>query len=467
MAMHKFMTNVQMLSDAYKYSHPRIYNPGTTSIKSYFESRGGKWAETTFFGLQYYLKNYYTDKVVTKSLVQSSKRDMWEFFGRVNFDKKEFERRWMYIVDKYNGHLPLRIRSVLEGTTVPTKNVLMTIQETDDNCWWLTNFVESTLVQTWYGSTVATQSRSMKMTILEYLHKTGTPELVDYLLVDFGLRGVSSIETAGVGGAAHLINFKATDNIPGYWHAREFYKAKKDVGTSIPASEHSTITSWKKENELKAMANMLDQFPSGMIACVSDSFDIYRACREYWGTALKDRILERDGVLVIRPDSGDPLEVLPKLLEILGEKFGFTVNAKGYKVLHPKVRLIQGDGIDHDSLREILECITGHGWSADNLAFGSGGGLLQKVNRDTSKYAFKCSQAIINGEEIDVYKDPITDPGKSSKRGVLKLIIENGQFKTVRMEDPGDDQLVTVFENGKLLIDQNFDDIRNRASIAV
>jgi len=235
------------------------------------------------------------------------------------------------------------------------------------------------------------------------------------------------------------------------------------AGFSIPAAEHSTITAWGKSKEREAYENMLDQFPAGLVAVVSDSYDIFNACQNIWGEALRDKILQRDGVLVIRPDSGDPTEILPKMFSILGDVFGFELNKKGYKLLNPKVRVIQGDGIDRETLQPILLALKNNGWSADNIAFGSGGGLLQKLNRDTSKFAIKCSEVEVGGEKRQVMKDPITDPEKRSKAGRLKLIKNAGCYETVAESVPGEDQLKTVFENGQLMREYAFEDIRQRA----
>jgi nicotinamide phosphoribosyltransferase len=373
---------------------------------------------------------------------------------------------WEHILNKHDGYLPVRIMAVPEGTVVPGRNVLMTLVNTDPDCFWLTNYLETLLVQTWYPVTVATQSREMKKIIMRYLEETGDPAGIAFKLHDFGFRGVSSVETAGIGGAAHLVNFMGTDTFEALVVARKYY-GERMAGFSIPASEHSTITSWGKENEVDAMRNMLTQYPTGLVACVSDSFDIYKACSELWGKELKDEVLARDGTLVVRPDSGDPPVVVVKILELLWDAFGGEINDKGYRVLDPHVRVIQGDGIDFEMLEKILSAMKNNKLSADNIAFGSGGGLLQKLNRDTLKFAFKCSSITINGEEADVYKDPITDKGKGSKRGRLKLVKEDGAhgsvLTTVGPDDERDDILELVFENGKTVKEDTFAEIRERA----
>ncbi len=259
---------------------------------------------------------------------------------------------------------------------------------------------------------------------------------------------------------------EGTDTFAGVVTAREYYHEPM-AGFSIPAAEHSTITSWGRENETKAMENMLDQFPSGSVAVVSDSFDIYAACSTIWGKHLKEKVLNRDGTLVIRPDSGDPPTIVIEILDLLGEAFGVTINHRGYKLLPPQVRVIQGDGIDREMLVKILDAMMAHGWSADNIAFGSGGGLLQKMNRDTSKYAFKCASATVHGEERDVYKQPVTDNGKRSKAGRMKLVRKGESFETLINDenDPRPDELKEVFRNGKVLVDTTFAEVRERAVV--
>lgn len=219
-----------------------------------------------------------------------------------------------------------------------------------------------------------------------------------------------------------------------------------------------------REGEVEINRMIIKRYPKGILSLVEDTFNIENACANILGTELRDLILARDGVLVVRPDSGDPEEVTLKCLDILGAKFGTTVNKRGYKVLHPKVRVIWGDGLDLDKVRGILGRAYVNGWSAENLVFGMGGGLLQKVNRDDMRFAFKGSAHERNGEWHDVYKAP-KEGGKTSKRGRLKLIKESNSYATRRIEEPGEDLLQTVYENGHLLIDQSFTDIRARAAL--
>eukprot|EP01059_Diplonema_ambulator_P031852 TRINITY_DN598_c0_g7_i1.p1 TRINITY_DN598_c0_g7~~TRINITY_DN598_c0_g7_i1.p1 ORF type:complete len:485 (+),score=181.65 TRINITY_DN598_c0_g7_i1:47-1456(+) len=466
--MDSGLDNIILLTDSYKITHYKQYPAGTSTVYSYFESRGGKYPETVFYGLQYLMKKYLTGVRVTKEHIDEA-----EELSKAHFPPGTgFNREgWEYIIEKHGGRLPLVIKAIPEGTVVPVKNVLMTIENTDPKCFWLTNYIETLLVQVWYPMTVATHSRACKKVILDKLRETGDPAEVAFKLHDFGFRGVSSVETAGLGGSAHLVNFMGTDTVAGIQIARRFYKAEFDTATgkcpgySIPASEHSTITAWGREREVDAMENMLDKYPKGLVACVSDSYNVFDAVSEMWGGKLKDKIMSRDGTLVIRPDSGDPCDTSLEIMERLEAKFGAVKNDKGYKVLDPHVRIIWGDGIDYESLQTILDTLKAKGWSASNIAFGSGGGLLQKLHRDTQKCAFKCSYAVVNGEGVNVFKDPITDPGKVSKKGILSLIPDGDSFTTHQGDAPHpDDLLVEVFRDGEIVKEYSFASIKERAA---
>jgi len=469
------LDNLLLNTDSYKASHWLQYPPGTDATFFYVESRGGTYDRTLFFGLQAILKETLA-KPITHADVEEA-RDLFAAHGEP-FN----EAGWRHIVDHHGGLLPIRIRAVPEGTVVPTHNALMTIESTDPMAFWVPSYLETMLLRIWYPVTVATISWHAKQTIRQFLERTSDdPEgQLPFKLHDFGSRGVSSVESAAIGGAAHLVNFMGTDTVSALCLARAHYHEPM-AGYSIPAAEHSTITAWGRENEVEAYRNMLRQFakPGSIVAVVSDSYDIFHAIREHWGRTLKDEVIRSGATVVIRPDSGDPIAVVHQCLELLDEAFGHTVNAKGFKVLN-HVRVIQGDGINPTSIRAILERVTSAGYATDNVTFGMGGALLQQLNRDTQKFALKCSAARINGEWIDVYKDPVTDKGKQSKRGRMTLLQhrEYGQFRTEpvpadaqSLEDARkpmgfDDAMVTIWEDGKLVNDWAFADVRKRANAA-
>jgi nicotinamide phosphoribosyltransferase len=461
----KLASNIILNTDSYKVSMFKQYPAGTTGVYSYIESRGGRYDRTVMFGLQAFIKEYLLEPITQADIDIANEilTAHGEPFNRAG---------WQYILDQHNGYLPVVIRAVPEGTVVPVSNVLATIENTDPECFWLTTWLETALLRAvWYGTTVATQSWTIKQVIKDYLEKSGDVTGLDFKLHDFGARGVSSMESAGIGGAAHLVNFMGTDTITGILYAREFYGAGI-AGFSIPAAEHSTITSWGRAGEVDAYKNMVTQFgkPGAIVAVVSDSYDIYEACK-MWSTGdLKQQVIDSGATVVIRPDSGDPVDVLPKMIGILGQGFGFTKNSKGYKVLN-NVRLIWGDGINIQSIQAIMRIVVDlNGWSADNLAFGMGGALLQQVDRDTQKFAMKCSSAEINGKWVDVMKDPVTDTGKRSKAGRVTLWTNSGGEYASGVTAPTGwtdkgiggwvPALQEVYRDGKLVNEITFDEVR-------
>lgn len=466
------MNNLLLMTDSYKASHYLQYPPGTEYVSSYIESRGGKWDYTVFFGLQMFLKEYLT-KPITQEMIDEA-TEFWAAHG------EPFNREgWQYILSELDGYLPLKIDAVPEGTVLPNRNVLVQVVNTDPKCFWLTSYMETALLRAvWYPTTVATNSYACKLRIWDaLLHTSDDPAgQIGFKLHDFGARGVSSSESAAIGGAAHLVNFMGTDTVEGALQVRRFYNETMP-GFSIPAAEHSTMTTWGgKSGEVRAMRNMLKQFakPGAKVAVVSDSYDIWNAVDNLWGDELKLSVMSSGATVIVRPDSGDPETVPVEVVERLYAKFGGEVNNKGYKVLHPSVRVIQGDGINGDTIHAILFKLMDRGFSADNIAFGQGGGLLQQIDRDTLEFAMKASAIKMSHGPgwKDVYKSPVDQPSKKSKRGRLALVEEGGiggvSTMTIRQEGLAGrtNILVPVYENGKLLKNQNFAEIRERAGRA-
>lgn len=469
------LNNLLLNTDSYKASHWLQYPPGTDATFFYVESRGGLYDRTVFFGLQAILKEYLSRPITHADVNEAS-----AFFAAHGEPFNALG--WRYIVDAHGGRLPARIRAVPEGSVVPTHQALVTIESTDPQACWVPSYLETLLLRLWYPVTVATISWHAKQTIRQFLERTSDDPVgqLAFKLHDFGARGVSSAESAALGGAAHLVNFMGTDTISGVLAARAYYHEPM-AGFSIPAAEHSTITSWGREREVDAYRNMLRQFakPGAIVAVVSDSYDIFHAISEHWGKTLREEVIASGATVVIRPDSGDPVAVVHQCIELLDAAFGHRVNNRGYRVLN-HVRVIQGDGINPTSIRAILERVTSAGYATDNIAFGMGGALLQQLNRDTQKFALKCSAARVNGHWIDVYKDPVTDKGKQSKRGRMTLMHnpQTGSYRTVPLAASADslaqinapegyaDALITVWEDGRLCVDQRFADVRARADAA-
>jgi nicotinamide phosphoribosyltransferase len=453
--------NIILRTDSYKASHFLQYPPGTTRLLGYFESRGGLYGETVFFGLQYLFEAYLSQRVSDADVSEAA-----AFFAAHGLPFPE--AGWRRIARDLDGRLPVRIRAVPEGSVVPVRNALMTVESTDAQVPWIVSWLETQLVRLWYPLTVATLSWHIKRRIFEYLARTSDDPLgeLPYKLHDFGARGVSSAESAGVGGMAHLVNFRGSDTVEGVLFARRYYGAEM-AGVSIPAAEHSTVTAWGRERERDAYRNFVERFLGPgkypIAACVSDSYDLWNAIETIWCEELRELIEASGSTLVIRPDSGDPSEVNVRALKILERKIGCKVNAKGYKVLPRAFRLIQGDGNDdEEAIDRVLRAITSHGFSASNIAFGMGGGLLQRVHRDTQKIAFKLCEATVDGRDVPVAKSPVTDTGKASKSGRLDLVFADGRYQTVR-GPRNDSALVTVFEDGEIRRRWTFDEVRARA----
>lgn len=464
-------------TDSYKFSHFVQYLDGMEVMESYLEARGGEFKTCTLAGLQVILHKYLAKVFTLKDV------DEAEQFALAH-GEPFFRAGWVHILNKYAGKMPVRIRAIPEGMVIPTSNVMMTITSvTDPMCFWITNWLETMLSRVWYPSVIATTSREIKKVWMEYLELSSDDPSAEigFKHHDFGSRGVTCQEQAALGGAAHLMSFLGSDNVAGVMTANHYYDEPM-TGFSIPATEHSTMTVWGREHEYEALEHWITKtlvertVPAGLpklSACVGDSYDIYKFVTMVCGDNLQTLIKNSGGTLVIRPDSGMPEDVLPCLLTIFERDLPageVTVNSKGYKVLPSYLRIIWGDGINRRSMKEILKFITDIGWSASNIAFGSGGGLLQDVNRDTQKFAFKCSFAQVNGKAINVSKDPITDPGKRSKSGRLDLIrMPDGSVKTVSLpfgmiEHP-DSVMNTVFENGEILHHTTFAECRSRMAL--
>lgn len=492
--------NIMLDADSYKVSMPAQYPADTRYVRDYIEARGSvskpsaqlieslenymspemlklfiaentthPFTRTVFFGLQYILKKYLC-KRITPEMVEYAAAQ-WEAHGEP-FDKE----MWMYIATDLKGKLPLRIRAVPEGTVVPLLNALVTVENTDPKCGALTTHIETMLLRVWFPITVATLSAQIRSIIKQYLIETADNlDGLNFKHHDFGARGVSSMESAGIGGAAHLAaGSMGTDNMTAIQTLQTYYHVDGMPAYSIPAAEHSTITTWMRSGETYAYLNMLRQFgkPGRTFAVVSDSYNLLEACR-IWGTVLKDELIASGSTVVIRPDSGNPKDIVLAVVQELEKYFGTTINSKGYKLLPSCVRVLQGDGITLESIPAILENLKVHGYSTDNIAMGQGGGLLQMVNRDTLQMACKCSEADVGGENRDVYKDPITDSGKRSKRGEQGLYrnLATGELKTMRTNSPDlasnlwEDAMHDVYLNGDLLNECILTEVQARSAL--
>lgn len=404
------MNNVLLQADSYKLSHFSQYPKGTEYIYSYIEPRKGHYP-VVVLGIE-----EFTDRIA-KGLTYTNVtelRALAQLHG-VPFNTDG----WNELLSKHeDSGFPLKVMGVPEGTIVSPGTPAAAIVNMDPEFPWLTSFFETLFLRTvWYPSTVASRSRYIKVRIKQFMEYTGADmSTLPFKLHDFGARGVSGDDSAERGSAAHLTQFQGSDTLEAVQYVRLNYGVV--AGFSIPATEHSTVTSWGREHEKEMYENFIRTSggPGKIYACVSDSYNIWEALK-LW-KELEPVILEVGGTLVIRPDSGDPVTTPVQVIEELMDLFGYTTNAKGYKVLPPHIRVIQGDGVDEESIVRIMQRMVDRKLSLDNIAFGMGGGLLQMLNRDTLGWAMKCSAARVNGEWRDVYKDPIGG-SKTSKKGLV------------------------------------------------
>jgi nicotinamide phosphoribosyltransferase len=453
--------NLILNTDSYKASHFAQFPQGMTFGSWYIESRGGDSNFVRFFGLQAFLMEYLSRGVSIADVEEAG--SVFSAHG-LPFPYE----RWMHVARDLGGRLPVRIRAVPEGAVIPVHTPLVVIESTDPELPWLPGWMETALLRAvWYPTTVCTVSWEIRQIIRAALEKTADdPEAeLPFKLHDFGARGVSSQESAGLGGMAHLVNFMGTDTVTALIYARNYYGAEM-AGYSIPAMEHSTVTSFGRAGEAHAYRQMIETFgkSGALFAMVIDSYNREHAVSQIIGEELRDLIVSSGATPVIRPDSGDPPFVVLRTVQTLEAKFGATVNTKGFKVLNG-VRVIQGDGINAASIRKILFLLEQWGYSASNVAFGMGGALLQHPHRDTQKFAQKLHLVTVGGLTYGVSKSPTDDMGKASKKGRLDVIRDERGIRTVDREageyTPHPQSVLhTVFENGEILKRYTWEQVR-------
>ena len=462
-------SNPILIVDSYKPSHYKMLPDGTTRLFSYIEARGGLWDQTVFFGLQAFLKEHLSRPITRQNIEDAA----WFLAAH----GEPFNREgWEYILEKYNGYLPLRVRAVKEGSVIPIKNILVSVENTDDKCAWLTSYHEPSILRgTWYGTTVATQSWNIKQLIKQFMMETcDTLDGLPWKLHDFGARGVSSLESSIIAGAAHLVNFRGSDTMAGALGAMLYYNEPGKVPSdSIPATEHSVMTIKLRAGEYGQIDRALEQFggQGKLFAVVSDSYDIDGAIDYIGSPEFQEKLKKSGSKIVVRPDSGDPVAMSLHCVKRIESHYGSTVNSKGYKVLPGCIGVIYGDGINKTSIQAILFNLKIHGYSTDCINFGMGGALLQNITRDDQCWAMKACAVCIDDVWTDVKKEPKTDNGKVSKAGRMSLFRSRltGEYRTMRI-DQGHidsewvDQMHTVYENGKVLNETVFTEVRDRAN---
>lgn len=468
-AIDDILDNPILDTDSYKLCHASMYNVfGVTAAESYIEPRI-KDAKMLFVGLNIWLKNF---KPITMQMVDQAE----EFFKLHILDGEQLFPRahWEKVVKEYNGYPPLEIHAVPEGTVIPSQNALVVIRSKDSELSWMASYFEPQILRAvWYPTSIASRSREIRMMLRDYVSQTSDLDVdaaTMFMHHDFGARGVSSKESGSIGTLAFLASGSyGTDTCTGILYAHKYYNAGPMAAYSVFATEHSVMTMNGREGELQAVYDIIKTFatrPGQIVSLVSDGYDIFNLAKEYCNPFLKNLIVDTGTKLVVRPDSGDAVEVISKLLDIFEAGYGVTTNSKGYKVLNI-VRILQGDGLSSKSdFEDILKMVKAKGFSTENIVFGQGGGLLQQINRDTFKFAMKTCAAEVNGQWIDVFKDPVTDQGKRSKKGRLTVVRNaDGSYETVRIEEVGDREVIMkkVWDTGELLVDYTLEEIRKSA----
>jgi nicotinamide phosphoribosyltransferase len=475
------MSNLLLQTDVYKFGHKDQYPPGTNKVYSYLESRGSHTDGldyTVFFGLQYYLQKYLSKRVTHEDVAHYNSVASG-ILGKDNINVSQFRD----LADL--GYIPLRIKAVPEGTVCPLKNVLMTITNTHPDFAWLVNYVETLLMKLWLPITVASNSYRFRRMFNGFADRTvGNRDHVPFQMHDFGYRGCGSEESAAIAGAAHLLSFLGTDTTAAVCLLRDYYDAEfceRPIGLSVPASEHSVMCAWNEDNDdFEAIENMLTVYPKGTVSIVSDSYNLWEAIESTYCGRLKEIILARDGKVVIRPDSGDPPNIIcgdPSaateaeqfgVIRLLDRGFGSSCNALGFRELDPHVGVIYGDAIFYERGQGILSRLAGMGYASNQIVFGSGGLLLNNWSRDTLGMAIKATYCEVNGDPRPIEKKPVTDLGKKSKRGLLKLEkyetelgVSYRTLDDVTPEQEEGGQLHVVYQNGCFYNVQDLDQIRN------
>ena len=486
-------TPITLLADFYKLSHRNQYPTGTTKVYSTLTPRSNKYApysdEIVWFGLQYFIKEYLIDRF-NKDFFNKSKDEVISEYSRlVEFSLGKEYAETKHIEELHDlGYLPIKISTLPEGSLVPMRVPVMTIENTHDDFFWLTNFLETILsTSIWLPTTSATLAYSYRKVLNDYAIKTtGSTTGVEFQGHDFSMRGMSSEQSAAVSGAGHLLSFKGTDIIPSILFLEKYYNGnieKSLIGASIPATEHSVMCSYGQENEKDLLTHLLTEvYPTGLFSAVCDTWDFWKLVSEYL-PELKETIKTRDGKLVIRPDSGNPVDIIcgtvlnggktPEekgLVEVLYEIFGGQINELGFKVLDSHIGAIYGDSITLEIAKEICEKLYKKGFATTNVVFGIGSYSYQYATRDTFGFAVKATYAIVDNEERMLFKDPKTDSGiKKSQKGLVVVnkdnngkfffednFVENEEYKSKT------NLLETVFVNGKLIKETSLDEIRNK-----
>ena len=482
--------NPLFLTDGYKTGHHQQYPKGTTLVYSNFTPRSNKYApkgcdKVMSFGQQLIMKqlhNTFENEFFSRpkdEVCGEMKREL-SMYLNTDYDVSHFEA----LHDL--GYLPISVKIIEEGELVPIKVPILTICNTHPDFYWITNYLETIISNLlWKPVTSATIAHEYRKVLTKWMEKTDKERawFIDWQGHDFSMRGMDSVDAVISSGLGHLTSFSGTDSLPAIYGARRYYGEEGFVGGSVNATEHSVMCAGTKDDEIGTFRNLMETYPTGILSIVSDTWDLWKVCTEHIST-LKEEILARDGKVVIRPDSGNPVDILcgiklgnekgtelmPELkgvIELLWDVFGGTVNEQGYKVLDPHIGAIYGDSITIDRANEICERLEAKGFASTNVVLGIGSFTYQYNTRDTFGFAMKATYVEVNGEGREIFKDPITDDGtKKSATGLLfvgKDISGNIRlFDKVSWETESKGQLKTLYRDGKFYMNTTLTQIKEK-----
>jgi len=479
--------NPLLYTDGYKVDHRRQYPEQTTLVYSNWTPRKSRIEgveKVVFFGLQYFLKKYIIQEFKENFFNKPKTEVCKKYTRRINNYLGENQVGIKHIEDLHDlGYIPMVIKALPEGISVPIRVPMFTMYNSLPEFFWLTNYFETILSTTvWLPCNSATLAKEYRKILDKYAEETASNlEFVDWQAHDFSMRGMAGLEAATMSSAGHLLSFLGTDTIPTIDFLETYYNADSDnemVGGSVAATEHSVMSMGTNLGEQETFKRLITQtYPNGIVSIVSDTWDLWKVLTEYLPN-LKNEILARNGKVVIRPDSGDPVAIIcgnpngkseeekKGVIQLLWEVFGGTTNQKGYKELESHIGAIYGDSITIERTKEICKRLKENGFASTNIVLGIGSFTYQYNTRDTFGFAMKATYGEVNGKGREIYKNPITDDGtKKSAKGLIKIIKENGNYKMidqVNWDEEKTGELKEIFRDGKLLIDDNLSAIRKR-----
>ena len=479
--------NPLLLTDGYKLDHRRQYPDGTTLVYSNWTPRKSRIEgveEVVFFGLQYFLKKYIIEDFENYFFSRPKEEVLKKYARRVNNYLGENQVGIQHIADLHDlGYIPMVFKALPEGVSVPMKVPMFTMYNTLPQFFWLTNYFETLLSAViWMPCNSATIAKQYRMVLDKYANETSSvPEFVNWQGHDFSMRGMACIEAAITSSAGHLLSFTGSDTIPAIDFFEDYYNANSDielVAGSVAATEHSVMCMGTTEGEYETFRRLVcDVYPKGIVSIVSDTWDLWKVLTDYL-PRLKNEIINREGKVVVRPDSGDPVDIIcgnqngntveerKGVIELLWDTFGGTTNNKGYKELVPQIGAIYGDSITIARAAQICERLKAKGFASTNVVLGIGSFTYQYNTRDTFGFAMKATYGEVNGIGREIFKDPVTDDGtKKSAKGLMKIVLNNDVYQLfdgVTWQEEQTGEFKEVFRDGKLLVNHTLADIRAR-----